>query len=67
MEDTLRDEEFQDWILDALVLILVLMEDTLRDDSGTELDPILDVLILVLMEDTLRAMNNFSVTGYIWS
>ena len=43
------------------------MEDTLRDDSGTELDPILDVLILVLMEDTLRAMNNFSVTGYIWS
>ncbi len=30
MEDTLRDEEFQDWILDALVLILVLMEDTLR-------------------------------------
>ncbi len=28
MEDTLRDEEFQDWILDALVLILVLMEDT---------------------------------------
>ena len=30
MEETLRDEEFQDWILDALVLILVLMEDTLR-------------------------------------
>ena len=30
MEDTLRDEDFQDWILDALVLILVLMEDTLR-------------------------------------
>ena len=30
MEDTLRDEEFQDWILDALVLILVLIEDTLR-------------------------------------
>ena len=30
MEDTLRDEEFQDSRLNHQVLILVLMEDTLR-------------------------------------